>query len=209
MKDLVAPIAVLDWKSGMTHRVCRSTLAAEASHLANAVEIVDWTAAFVREDLDSKTNLRGWQNEVQKLSRFWATDARSVYDYLTKEGGAASKDKRMAIEGALLKETLRQEGAVLRWVDGSQNIADVLTKLGVDKTYLYKVLREARWTLVQDPVAAEAKRQKAEKRGVRKQVAGAARSEKKLRERRGRAAEVEKLAGEALAESGRTDLHAT
>ena len=79
----------------------------------------------------------------------------------------------MAIEGAVLRETLRSPGTALRWIDGSQNRADVLTKLGVDKTYLYKVLREVRWTLVKDPAAAEAERQQAETRTVRKQCASA------------------------------------
>eukprot|EP00969_Alexandrium_andersonii_P039390 1726145-Alexandrium_andersonii.AAC.1 len=74
----------------------------------------------------------------------------------------------MAIEGALLREVLQGHGAQLRWVDGSQNIADVLTKLGVDKTYLFKVLREARWSLVQDPAAAALKERKSGQRAARK-----------------------------------------
>ena len=48
----------------MTHRVCRSTLAAESSHLANAVEMVHWTAAFLRVVLDPKTNLKDWMSEI-------------------------------------------------------------------------------------------------------------------------------------------------
>ncbi|CAK0894249.1 unnamed protein product [Prorocentrum cordatum] len=155
-----APVAVLDWKSGMTQRVCRSTLAAEASHLADAVEAVDWAAVLFREATNVSVDLLNWQGEVQRLPRFWATDAKSVYDHLTKEGSAKSKDKRMAIEGALLREVLRCENTHLRWIDGSQNIADVLTKLGVDKVYLYKVLREAKWSLVQGPAAAAIKMKK-------------------------------------------------
>ena len=109
LADQLVPIAVLDWKSGITQRVCRSTLAAEASHLANAVEIVDWAAVFLQEILRRKVDLRCWQLEAARVKRFWATDCKSVYDYLTKEGSGMSKDKRMAIEGALLKETLRQQ----------------------------------------------------------------------------------------------------
>mgnify|MGYP000237878708 CR=1 FL=1 len=36
-----ASCAVLDYRSAMTQRVCRSTLSAEASHLADAVEATD------------------------------------------------------------------------------------------------------------------------------------------------------------------------
>ena len=48
----------------------------------------------------------------------------------------------------------------LRWIDGSQNIADVLTKLNVDRTYLFRVLREASWSVVQDPAAKAVKKKK-------------------------------------------------
>eukprot|EP00975_Prorocentrum_lima_P043741 9174592-Prorocentrum_lima.AAC.1 len=42
---------------------------------------------------------------------FWATDAKSVFDQLTKVGTGKSKDRRMAIEGALLREALRSPNA--------------------------------------------------------------------------------------------------
>ena len=49
LKDQHVPIEVLDCKSSMTQHVCRSTLAAEAAHLANAVEIVYWTAVILAD----------------------------------------------------------------------------------------------------------------------------------------------------------------
>jgi hypothetical protein len=127
------------------------------------------------------------------VPRFWATDCKSVYDYLTKEGTSMSKDKRMAIEGALLKETLRSPSTTLRWIDGSQNLADVLTKLGVDKSYLFRVLRAAEWSLVQDPAAAASKARKQAQRSVRKADQTSVRDEAKRRERKRRAAQVADL----------------
>ncbi|CAK0904737.1 unnamed protein product [Prorocentrum cordatum] len=189
-----APVAVLDWKSGMTQRVCRSTLAAEASHLADAVEAVDWAAVLFREAMNVSVNLLNWQGEVLRLPRFWATDAKSVYDHLTKEGSTKSKDKRMAIEGALLREGLRCENTHLRWIDGSQNIADVLTKLGVDKVYLYKVLREAKWSLVQDPAAAAFKMRKSVQRASRKTAIDSRKTEKRQKDKLVRASEMRDIA---------------
>ena len=101
-----------------------------------------------------------------------------------------SKDKRMAIEGALLKETLRSPFTTLRWIDGSQNIADVLTKLSVDKAYLYKVLRSATWSLVQDPVAAALKQRKQVQRTVRKADQSGPKEDAKRRDRERRATEM-------------------
>jgi hypothetical protein len=132
------------------------------------------------------------------ISRFWATACKPVYEYLAKEGTSKSKDKRMAIEEALLKETLMMHGTTLHWIDGSQNIADALTKLGVDKTYLYRVLREAQWSVVQDPAAAAQKARKSQQRAVRKESGTAERDQPKQRERAALARQMAELCGDCL-----------
>ena len=70
LNDKTVPIAVLDWKSGMTQRVCRSTLAAEASLLAEAVEAVDWAAVALQEILRGQINLKKWQEVAAAVPRF-------------------------------------------------------------------------------------------------------------------------------------------
>lgn len=42
---------ILSFHSGVTKRACRSTLAAEASHLAEAVEAGDWIIVLLEEAL--------------------------------------------------------------------------------------------------------------------------------------------------------------
>ena len=106
---------ILAFHSGQTKRVCRSTLAAEASHLAEAVEAGDWIIVLLEEALSGKINLRDWPSVIQQRQRVYVTDARSVYDYLERDATSTSSDKRMAIEGALLRETVRQPGASVRW----------------------------------------------------------------------------------------------
>ena len=156
-----AAVAVMDSGTSLTRRVCRSKLAAEAAHLAEGVEQADWLCVFMAEVLDEEpVSMRNWQDAVDRRKRIWCVDARSVYDYLTKEGTGHTKDRRMAIEGALLKEALQREKAVLRWIDGTQNIADILTKIGVDKAYLIHVLSTGMWTLVQQREAARMKEKK-------------------------------------------------
>jgi hypothetical protein len=94
----------------------------------------------------------------------------SVYDYLQKDGSGHSSDKRMAIEGALLKETIRRPLASVRWIDGLQNISDILTKANADKTYFRQVLKDATFTLVQDSYSADVKDKKKKQRDARKTV---------------------------------------
>ena len=170
-EDQEAAVAVMDSGTSLTRRVCRSTLAAEAAHLAEGVEQADWLCVFMAEILDEEpVSMRNWQDAVDRRKRIWCVDAKSVYDYLTKEGTGHARDRRMAIEGALLKEALQREKAVLRWIDGTQNIADILTKIGVDKTYLKHVLNTGIWTLVQHKEAALMKEKKRNARQKKREV---------------------------------------
>jgi hypothetical protein len=123
----------------------------------------------MEEASNGKPNLKDWQSSVQKRTRVFVRDAQSVYDYLTKEGSGLSRDKRMAIEGALLKEALRQPNAHLRWIDGLQNIADILTKEGADLEYFRSFLRTGTFSLVQDPTAAKIKERKRAQRASRRE----------------------------------------
>lgn len=98
------------------------------------------------------------------------TDAKSVFDYLQKDATSTSTDKRMAIEGALLRETVRQPNAKVRWIDGMQNIANVLTKANTDKTVLQEFLRSGMMTLVQTEENRQLKEKKRLQRQARKIV---------------------------------------
>lgn len=160
---------ILDWVSHLTQHVCRSTLAAEASHLASAMEITDWVAMLLCEfRLGKACDLRVRPLHIESINRVWVTDARSVCDHLTRESVSSSKDKRRVIEAALLRETLSKPTEHLRWIVGSHNVADGLTKLNVDESYFLQFMRTAKWTLMQDPLAAAAKEKKREARRGRK-----------------------------------------
>ena len=76
----------------------------------------------------------------------------------------------MAIEGALLRETVRQPNAKVRWIDGMQNIANVLTKANTDKTVLQEFLRSGMMTLVQTEENRQLKEKKRLQRQARKIV---------------------------------------
>ena len=60
---------VICFHSGQTKRVCRSTLAAEASHLAEAIETGDWVSVLLEEALCGDINLKEWPSIVEKRKR--------------------------------------------------------------------------------------------------------------------------------------------
>ena len=161
---------VITFHSSLTKRVCRSTLAAEASHLAEAVESGDWIAVLLEEALTGKLDLKNWSEVVERRQRVYVTDARSVFDYLAKDASSTSTDKRMAIEGALLRETVRRPNASVKWIDGMQNIADVLTKLSADKSVLRAFLQDGKLCLVQTDENKALKEKKQQDRQRRNKV---------------------------------------
>ena len=124
----------------------------------------------LEEALSGELNLKDWPSVVQRRQRVYVTDARSVFDYLQKDSTSTSSDKRMAIEGALLRETVRQPDAGVRWVDGMQNIANVLTKANAEKETLKEFLRDGVMTLVQsesNKILKERKRLQRQKRAAK------------------------------------------
>ena len=160
---------ILTFHSGQTKRVCRSTLAAEASHLAEAVESGDWITVLLEEALTGNIDLKNWSKVIEQRQRVYITDARSVFDYLQKDATSTSTDKRMAIEGALLRETVRKDGASVRWIDGMQNIANVLTKHNAEKDTLREFLRTGMMTLQQSELNKQMKEKQREARQRRSQ----------------------------------------
>ena len=163
-----ARVNIISYHSTLTKRVCRSTLAAEASHLAEAVEAGDWVTVLLEEALNGGVDLKNWDRVIEQRQRVYITDARSVFDYLSKDATSTSSDKRMAIEGALLRETVRKPGAWVRWIDGAQNVANVLTKAGAEKDTLRELLRCGKMSLVQTEANQQLKLRKQAERARRK-----------------------------------------
>ena len=172
---------LLAFHSSQTKRVCRSTLAAEASHLSEAVEAGDWLAVLLDEALHGRQDLKHWDQLVEKRKRVYVTDSQSVFDYLHRDSTSTSSDKRMAIEGALLRETVRRPGAEVKWIDGEQNLADILTKPRVDRALLMEYMRTGMLSLVQTEVNRKSKETKRAQRSARKKVVKS--DEKKLKEK--------------------------
>ena len=120
---------MMAYQSPQTSSACRSTLASEASHLFSAVEAGDWLVVVLAECLEGAIDFQNWDKIVEARRKVYVTDAQSVYDYLQKESNSTSSDKRMAIEGALLRETVRRPGAFVRWIEMAKHCRYLLRRL--------------------------------------------------------------------------------
>ena len=69
----------------------------------------------------------------------------------------------------MLKESLCRPEKEFKLIDDSQNISDALTKRGLDKSYLRKVVKEGRWACSRDPYVVVVKAKKQHKRAEAKQ----------------------------------------
>ena len=117
----VTPATVVDWKSGRSHRVCRSTLAAEAS------------AADEGADRGAFANM--WLSEVlynmpahrvgQRLPSKQVTDAKSLYDAVIAENPRLT-DRRSLVNIRAIQESVKPEQ--MHWIPTTIMWADGLTK---------------------------------------------------------------------------------
>ena len=123
-----SPVCLLDWNSSRVKRICRSTLAAETQSACAAVEYADYVKVFLMELRKPRFSLLRAGDAMRDIEGCLVIDARSLYDFSTKETGRVPSDRRLAVDIRLLQEFFSTSTWSMRWVSGSQQLADTLTK---------------------------------------------------------------------------------
>ena len=124
-KDTTTYGMMVDWKSGRSTRVCRSTLAAEASAADEATDRATYLNAFLTELF---TNEPAYKAKCI-MDQIQVTDAKSLYDCLVSENPVTT-DKRSLINIRSVQQHVEPKN--VHWVPTRLMHADGLTKL--DKT---------------------------------------------------------------------------
>eukprot|EP00913_Durusdinium_trenchii_P024871 g23345.t1 len=155
---------VLETYSGSIKRVCRSTLAAESNGFLMGVEAGEYVRALLMEFQHPNEKFNALERDFAKQKVLCMTDAKSLESTLNKDCGQPT-DKRDRILVAQIKELLGENNyedddeAYAHWLDTSQMLADVLTKIGCEREPLLCALYEGAWQL--SPTAeAQAKKAK-------------------------------------------------
>lgn len=115
---------ILDWKSGRSQRVCRSTLASEACAADEGTDRACYINLFLTELL---YQIPAWKGEM-KLSQLQCTDSKSLYDCLVSQNPSLT-DKRSMVQIRSVQQALRP--SQVRWLPTALMMADSLTKLDV------------------------------------------------------------------------------
>lgn len=156
------PVLILETHSGSIKRVCRSTLAAESNAVLMGAEAADYVRSLLVEMMNPDVSIRNLEREFNRKALQIYTDAKSLEATVTKDAGLPS-DKRVRILVAQIKELLRgpnepeANGCSIYWVDTSQMLADVLTKLGCERELMLEVLSTGKWTLLPTEMALQKK----------------------------------------------------
>eukprot|EP00439_Symbiodinium_sp_Y106_P057908 s106_g8.t1 len=120
--DRVEKASLVDWKSARSARVCRSTLAAEASAADEGCDRATFANLCLSELF---TGEPAFKVHPQFLN-LQVTDAKSLYDTVIAENPSVS-DKRSLVNIRSVQQSVKPQD--FRWVPTFLMLADALTKL--------------------------------------------------------------------------------
>ena len=130
-------------------RVARSSLAAEVQAFSEGEQELMWCRLQWSEMLGNVVDLAQPQEAVKMVKGILVTDAKSLYDSVTKHDAATSgmglSDKYSALELMSVRERIQEGQTVIRWVHSGAQLADALTKHLVNSS-LVKALTTGAWT---------------------------------------------------------------
>ena len=115
------PATIIDWCSNKSSRVCKSTLAAEASACDKSVDRAYFVGLTFGKLLDGVPAHRA----VRHLRQLQVTDCKSLYDAIKAQNPRTS-EKRTFVDLRSIQEYIDVRS--IRWVPTEHQHADALTK---------------------------------------------------------------------------------
>ena len=138
-------------------RAVSSTLAAELLTVSKGVAEATWMRQFFLEAMDSTYDLDSAMNERPEIPIIAVTDNKPLYDHIHSDHSVC-QDKRLAIEILLLRRDIQYSGVQLRWVETNQMLVDCMTKTKVKPTLMRHVIKEGKYTIMEEESMLEIKR---------------------------------------------------
>ena len=146
------PISPITWSSKKIQKVVTSTLSAETTSLAAAMDQLSWLRIFWQWLLDPTIQWKKPEETLPKIPQAISiatkthdndvavTDCKSLYDLVTRTAPPACSEFRVQLVARAIKEAMK-EGTTLRWVHSGAQLADSLTKI-MASHFLRETLRE-------------------------------------------------------------------
>ena len=146
------PISPISWSSKKIQKVVTSTLSAETTSLAAAMDQLSWLRIFWQWLLDPSTQWKKPEDTLPNIPQAISvatkiedhdvavTDCKSLYDLVTRTAPPACSEFRVHLVARAIKEAMK-EGTTLRWVHSGAQLADALTKI-MASHFLRETLKE-------------------------------------------------------------------
>lgn len=145
--DVIQPGLLVDWKSSRSTRVCRSTLAAEASAADMSVDRASFVNYLLSELLQNRPAFHISSTEL--LRSVQVTDCRSLYDVLVSEN-PRTEEKRTIVTVRSAQQFLKRENVF--WVPTALQFADGLTKVCQKLQWSFHQWLQAPWIQLHEDV---------------------------------------------------------
>ena len=129
------PASIISWRSFKVPRVCRSSLAAECQACATALEELLLTKTFLEVLKNPSLTLQQVKDKLEGECAM-VTDCKALYDAVHRETIQQATDKRVAIEGLVIKDLLNDLHCQWRWVSSERQLSDGLTKVGARQAFV-------------------------------------------------------------------------
>ena len=128
MSDKSGKLLPLSWTSRKLRRIVKSTLAAEAMALLDAIDINIWLTHILSEITNTQLDISVFH-----------TDNRSLVEAL--HSTKSTEEKRLRVDIAAIKEAIENNEFKIKWIGKDYQLADVITKQGADSSLLIHILR--------------------------------------------------------------------
>ena len=141
-------VSILSWRSAKLKRRVASTLASETLAFGQSLGELEWLQLMVRDVLHGDVCKENWVKSLSPFLTIWRsncqlkemlqqctiTDAKSLFDSLSKHNQSSRQDRRTAIELAIIHEEMSRTKSIIRWTPHPKMVADVLTKDDISKS---------------------------------------------------------------------------
>ena len=151
------PISPISWSSKKIQKVVTSTLSAETTAMAAAMDQLSWLRLYWQWLHDPNTP---WKQPEQALSQIPSaisvnthpetsdlaiTDCKSLYDLISRTAPPSCSEFRVQLVARAIREHMK-EGTQIRWVHTGAQLADALTK-SMSAHFLRSTLAEGTYRL--------------------------------------------------------------
>ena len=167
--NMQCPISPLAWGSKKIQKVVTSTLSAETTSLATALDQMAWIRLHWQWLHDPKVQWRNPDSALLQLDPAISvstvhenqdvavTDCKSLFDLITRTAPPSCSEFRVQLMARSIKESLK-EGIQLRWVHTGAQLADALTK-AMQAHFLRETLQLGQYRLIDENTTLKARAQ--------------------------------------------------